>query len=209
MATFDFGSGPVPAHQHPNGGGWVADTARVADSCYVGPDARVFEFARVNFGSELFDQAAAYGTCLLAQVVMSSSSSVSGSAVVDRTELQDKAHIFDHTNVEKALIRETVQIGGTSRIKGVGLAGNYRILGKQITPSFGHRRCGLKRVWEVFTSNDDVEQRIHKLFQLLSSEQRAEYLKNCDGIAGHMMTKLEYLDVYAPVKLILLGRYFK
>ena len=29
--TFDFkdGNGPVPAHQHPNGGGWVADTAKV------------------------------------------------------------------------------------------------------------------------------------------------------------------------------------
>ena len=29
--TFDFkdGNGPVPAHEHPNGGGWVADTAKV------------------------------------------------------------------------------------------------------------------------------------------------------------------------------------
>ena len=39
--TYDFGAGPVPAHQHPNGGGWVADTARVADTAYVGPYAKV------------------------------------------------------------------------------------------------------------------------------------------------------------------------
>jgi hypothetical protein len=41
--TFDFedGNGPVPARQHSNGGGWVADTARVADTAYVGPDAKV------------------------------------------------------------------------------------------------------------------------------------------------------------------------
>ena len=28
MTTYDFkdGNGPVPAHQHPNGGGWVAAT---------------------------------------------------------------------------------------------------------------------------------------------------------------------------------------
>src|SRR5690606_37053101 len=45
---FDFGSGPVPAHQHPNGGGWVADTAHVADSAYVGRNARVFGDARVS-----------------------------------------------------------------------------------------------------------------------------------------------------------------
>ena len=44
MTTFDFedGNGPVPAHQHVIGGGWVADTATVEDSAYVGPNARVF-----------------------------------------------------------------------------------------------------------------------------------------------------------------------
>lgn len=41
MATqqfFDFGGGPVPAHRHIHGGGWVAETARVGDSVFVGPD---------------------------------------------------------------------------------------------------------------------------------------------------------------------------
>ena len=32
----------VPAHQHPNGGGWVADGVIVFDEVYVGPTARVF-----------------------------------------------------------------------------------------------------------------------------------------------------------------------
>ena len=41
MNTFDFGAGPVPAHQHANGGGWVADTATVAPTAWIGPDARV------------------------------------------------------------------------------------------------------------------------------------------------------------------------
>jgi hypothetical protein len=39
--TFDFGAGPVPAHQHTNGGGWVAETAHVAARAYVGPQARI------------------------------------------------------------------------------------------------------------------------------------------------------------------------
>ena len=39
--THDFGRGPVPAHQHPNGGGWVADTATVSAEAYVGPRAKV------------------------------------------------------------------------------------------------------------------------------------------------------------------------
>jgi hypothetical protein len=39
MTMFDFqdGNGPIAAHKHPNGGGWVADTA------WVSGDARVSE----------------------------------------------------------------------------------------------------------------------------------------------------------------------
>jgi len=29
-------------HKHSNGGGWVQDTAHVAESAYVGPNAEVF-----------------------------------------------------------------------------------------------------------------------------------------------------------------------
>lgn len=46
--TFDFGDGPVPAQRHPNGGGWVADTANVAETAYVGPNACVYEKAIVT-----------------------------------------------------------------------------------------------------------------------------------------------------------------
>ena len=47
MTTFDFGNGPVPARKHPNGGGWVADTATVSETAYVGPEAMVFGNAEV------------------------------------------------------------------------------------------------------------------------------------------------------------------
>jgi hypothetical protein len=41
MITFDFGDGkgPVPAHKHPNGGGWVADSAWVSGDAWVYGDA--------------------------------------------------------------------------------------------------------------------------------------------------------------------------
>ena len=47
--THDFmdGNGPVPSHIHTKGGGWVANTANVYDSAYIGPDARVYGNARV------------------------------------------------------------------------------------------------------------------------------------------------------------------
>ena len=35
-------------HQHPNGGGWVANTATVDASAFVGRDAQVYDYARVS-----------------------------------------------------------------------------------------------------------------------------------------------------------------
>ena len=69
MTTFDFGdgNGPVPAHKHPKGGGWVADTATVDETAYVGAEARVFDYAKV-FGdarvygdARVFDNAQVFG----------------------------------------------------------------------------------------------------------------------------------------------------
>ncbi len=48
VEMYDFGGGLVPAHQHVNGGGWVANTADVADTAYVGPNARVSGYAQVS-----------------------------------------------------------------------------------------------------------------------------------------------------------------
>jgi len=45
---FDFGFGLVSAHKHVNGGGWVADTAIVDDSAFIGPQAWVYGEARVS-----------------------------------------------------------------------------------------------------------------------------------------------------------------
>jgi UDP-3-O-[3-hydroxymyristoyl] glucosamine N-acyltransferase len=45
---FEDGNGPVAAHQHSNGGGWVADTATVADTAFVGPNALVYGNAQVS-----------------------------------------------------------------------------------------------------------------------------------------------------------------
>ena len=67
MTKFDFndGNGPVPAHQHSNGGGWVADTASVSDTAYVGLDAQVYGYARVSGTAQVFDNARVYGGRLI------------------------------------------------------------------------------------------------------------------------------------------------
>jgi hypothetical protein len=59
--TFDFrdGYGPVAAHKHPNGGGWVADTATVPDevavpgSASIGEGASIGEWASIGYGASI------------------------------------------------------------------------------------------------------------------------------------------------------------
>ena len=63
MSTFDFedGNGPVPAHRHPKGGGWVADTAYVSETAFVGPNAQVYGEAWVYGKAWVYDEAHVYG----------------------------------------------------------------------------------------------------------------------------------------------------
>ena len=47
--AYDFGDGrgPVPAHQHENGGGWAEDTATLERTAFVASTSRVMHRAKV------------------------------------------------------------------------------------------------------------------------------------------------------------------
>ena len=49
-------------HQHPNGRGWVQNTAHVAAGAYVGPSARVCDSALVYDSALVHDSALVYGS---------------------------------------------------------------------------------------------------------------------------------------------------
>jgi hypothetical protein len=59
---FKDGYACVPAHRHVNGGGWVANTAKVEDAAYIGLNASVFQSAQVLGKSYVEDYAQVYGT---------------------------------------------------------------------------------------------------------------------------------------------------
>ena len=87
--TFNFGYGPVPAHQHTNGGGWVADSATVDDSAYVGANAWVYDEAQVPGEAQVYGEALVYDN---AQV--SGEAQVSGKAqVYGNARGYDKAYL--------------------------------------------------------------------------------------------------------------------
>ena len=92
MTTFDFqdGNGPLPAHQHPNGGGWVADTATVAKTAYIGSCARVSGNARVSDNACVSGNARVSGNTWVSgsarvsdNACVSGIARVSGSAIIE------------------------------------------------------------------------------------------------------------------------------
>ena len=145
--TYDFGAGPVPAHRHPNGGGWVADSASVADTAYVGKKARVFDTAKV-FGLALIEDKArisgdalVYGkACICGGAHVRDSASVYGTA-----QVYGRAHIIGYACVRedakilgRACIGDGVIIQGKAKIRGRAqiwgrsiVAGNAVISGKK------------------------------------------------------------------------------
>ena len=95
--TFDFeiGDGPVPAHQHPNGGGWVADSATVSDTAFVAPNALVFGNAQVSGNSQVCDNAQVYANAL-----------VYGNAQVHGdARVYDNARVHNNARVSKTPVR--------------------------------------------------------------------------------------------------------
>jgi hypothetical protein len=95
MTTFDFGDGPVAAHRHPNGGGWVADTATVADTAYVGPGRSWYMITLVvTFGCPI--------TLGCPVTLMYGNAEVSGNARVSGN----------------ALVYDDAQVSGTARVSG-------------------------------------------------------------------------------------------
>jgi carbonic anhydrase/acetyltransferase-like protein (isoleucine patch superfamily) len=124
---FEQGDGPEPAHRHQNGGGWVANTATVASSAYVGPDAAVFQQATVK------DAASIDGTAwVLGQAVVTDNARIRGDAEVSgeaRVEgdalisgssyVTDRAVVRDHAVVSgNARVDEDSVVGGNTKVRG-------------------------------------------------------------------------------------------
>jgi carbonic anhydrase/acetyltransferase-like protein (isoleucine patch superfamily) len=112
---FDDGNGLVPAHKHTNGGGWVADTASVANTVYVGPNAEVYEYAKVVEWVVVTGDAKVFGKV-----------SVSGYALVS-----ENANVFGKSNVfGNAKVYGNARVYGNVKVFGDAMiSGNAKVCG--------------------------------------------------------------------------------
>jgi carbonic anhydrase/acetyltransferase-like protein (isoleucine patch superfamily) len=131
---FKDGYGRVFAHRHDNGRGWVADTASVDDSVYVGSRAQVFQHAKVLGRCRLEGQAKVHGFATVrgavivkhsAQIygrstvcdgtLLHDNSSITGSAIVcGNSSLYNVANISESAYVLGSTLRNNAVIRGTA-----------------------------------------------------------------------------------------------
>lgn len=116
--TYAKGAG----HAHPNGGGWVADSASVADSVYVAPNAMVLGTANVSGNVRIEDHAIIAGTASVKDNAV-----ISGHAIVDGGGMvYDNGWKFGSVTVSgNAVISDSAVVSGLCSI-----TGNARILQK-------------------------------------------------------------------------------
>ena len=129
---FKDGTGRILAHRHDNGRGWVADTAKVEDTVYVGPRCEVFNRAIVKGGVRMEGQSRISGGAVVSGgVIMRKDAHVYGSAVVrDTTELSDTVRICGSAHVAgTSRIYGAALVSDSAQLFAVTLHGNCRISG--------------------------------------------------------------------------------
>lgn len=125
LHDFEDGGGPVPAHHHVNGGGWVAETAEVAPTAFVGPDAAVFGSARVLDNSIVDNLAWVLGNATVAGTA----------SIIEDAEVSGNARITGSARIEgsawvsgDAVVEDEAVVGGRARLSASArISGNSRI----------------------------------------------------------------------------------
>ena len=109
METHDFydGRGPVPAHRHPNGGGWVSDDSKVDPLSIIDEGSSVSSESRVSGGSLVSGSQVSGGSTVSGSRVSESrvsESTVSGSQV---SRSQVSGSTVSGSQVSRALIENS------------------------------------------------------------------------------------------------------
>jgi carbonic anhydrase/acetyltransferase-like protein (isoleucine patch superfamily) len=108
--AFNFGHGTVPAHQHPNGGGWVANTAKVALTVFVGPKARVYDSAIVSGYACIEEFASVFGRSQVA-----GNAKIYGAArVFGDASISGNAHVFGNAIIHGQTMVHAGKHAGTN-----------------------------------------------------------------------------------------------
>lgn len=115
---FKDGNGRVFAHKHIYGGGWVADSAKVADTVYVGRNCEIYNGAVVAGDTRLTGHAKIYGVA----------------DVYGKVKISQMAHVYG-----RAMIRDDVTLNDSCRVGGAAVvSGTSRLFGNSTVAESAH-----------------------------------------------------------------------
>lgn len=147
--NFNDGLGRVFAHRHVNGGGWVADTAKVADAVFVGKRAAVYHRAQISGCVFLHNYAQVCGAAqldcsgtLTEAAFIAGKTSVSGhikvagyarlygGKFIGRNEVTHNARVQNDPTIQDCNLRESCFIAGQPKLIGSTISG-FAMIGQQ------------------------------------------------------------------------------
>ena len=142
MTIFDFGNGNVPAHRHVNGGGWVADTAKVTKTSFVGPDAKVFDNAHI-----------------IGNARISGNAKVFENAWVNSGKIFGNAKVFGNAEIGvNAQVFENAEVSGLTGLYGHAKVYGYTKISDDVM-IYGDKTCPVTGIIEelrCFAKNKDI-----------------------------------------------------
>ncbi|MFC1600734.1 DUF6055 domain-containing protein [Candidatus Sumerlaeota bacterium] len=155
-----FKPSPLPGSPHPNGGGFVADTAHVEPTAYVGPRAVVLAYAQVLGNARIEGQAVvANYTVVKDHAVVSGHALVAGNAVVEdharvrdfavleaSARVSDFAKVLQHAHTNKRVSDHAVLKGSADAQRG-SVSGTAIVDGAYAKPNEIERGSWLTWNW--------------------------------------------------------------
>ena len=118
-----FVQGIISGAPHPNGGGWVHDTAKVAATAYVGPESEVCKHAQVSgnttvSGSAIYDHVTVSGSAVIRNSFLAGNAGVSGNARVIDAYVWDSARVSGDAKVMGgAWVHDNAEVSGTAIVR--------------------------------------------------------------------------------------------
>lgn len=175
---FKDGAGRVPAHRHVNGKGWVAKTAVVEDSVYVGPKCAVYNSAYVSGRVRLEGNARVSGSAVVSgEVIIKQNGHVYGNAVVrdmvmvnDNARITGRAHVTGRTRLfGGSLITDTAQVNSCTLTGLVEISGSALVIRSHMTGTENAGRVYVRTNAVVINSTIEGSVVVEGMAQLLGN----------------------------------------
>jgi carbonic anhydrase/acetyltransferase-like protein (isoleucine patch superfamily) len=143
QAGFSLSAEEVDGSLHPNGGGFVATTAFASPSAYIGPNARVLDYARVENNARIEDYAVIKHHAVVRDNALAKNYAIIGENALIREDAIVSGHariwggneasgtclIKDHVAIFGTRVFEQAELGGNTFCWGATLHGDVKLGG--------------------------------------------------------------------------------